>query len=86
ALLLRNWLLLLHPQARMRVSAVRVLGRLVAMGLPCAAVLFLLFPRLDHPLWSLPRSAETGTSGITDRMAPGSIGQLILSDDLAFRT
>ncbi|KMW45783.1 DUF3488 and DUF4129 domain-containing transglutaminase family protein [Ralstonia insidiosa] len=85
ALLLRNWLLLLHPQARMRVSAVRVLGRLVAMGLPCAAVLFLLFPRLDHPLWSLPRSAETGTSGITDRMAPGSIGQLILSDDLAFR-
>ncbi|MDE2203134.1 MAG: DUF3488 domain-containing protein [Burkholderiaceae bacterium] len=85
ALLLRNWLLLLHPQARLRVSPVRVLIRLVAMGLPCAAVLFLLFPRLDHPLWSLPRSAETGTSGISDRMAPGSIGQLILSDDLAFR-
>ena len=85
ALLLRNWLVLLHPQALKRVSPVRVLARLVLMGLPCAAVLFLLFPRLDHPLWRLPQSAETATSGISDRMSPGSIGQLILSDDLAFR-
>lgn len=38
ALLLRNWLLLLHPQARARVSPARVLARLVLMGLPCAAV------------------------------------------------
>ena len=85
ALLLRNWLLLLHPQARTRVSPLRVLARLVLMGLPCAAVLFLLFPRLDHPLWRLPQAADTATSGLSDRMAPGSVGQLILSDDLAFR-
>ncbi|MBU9577217.1 DUF3488 and DUF4129 domain-containing transglutaminase family protein [Ralstonia mannitolilytica] len=85
ALLLRNWLVLLHPQARTRVSPARVLTRLVLMGLPCAAVLFLLFPRLDHPLWRLPQAADTATSGLSDRMAPGSIGQLILSDDLAFR-
>lgn len=85
ALLLRNWLLLLHPQARTRVSAMRVLVRLVLMGLPCAAVLFLLFPRLDHPLWRLPQTADTAVSGLSDRMAPGSVGQLILSDDLAFR-
>jgi len=85
ALLLRNWLLLLHPQARSRVSPMRVLARLVLMGLPCAAVLFLLFPRLDHPLWRLPQTADTAVSGLSDRMAPGSVGQLILSDDLAFR-
>jgi protein-glutamine gamma-glutamyltransferase len=85
ALLLRNWLLLLHPQARARVSPVRVLARLVLMGLPCAAVLFLLFPRLDHPLWRLPQTADTAVSGLSDRMAPGSVGQLILSDELAFR-
>jgi len=85
ALLLRNWLVLLHPQARTRVSPVRVLARLVAMGLPFAAVLFLLFPRLDHPLWRLPQAADTATTGLSDRMAPGSVGQLILSDDLAFR-
>lgn len=85
ALLLRNWLLLLHPQARARVSPARVLARLVLMGLPCAAVLFLLFPRLDHPLWRLPQTADTAVSGLSDRMAPGSVGQLILSDDLAFR-
>lgn len=84
-LLLRNWLLLLHPQARTRVAPVRVLARLVLMGLPCAAVLFLLFPRLDHPLWRLPQSTDTAVSGLSDRMAPGSVGQLILSDDLAFR-
>lgn len=85
ALLLRNWLLLLHPQTRTRVLPVRVLARLVLMGLPCAAVLFLLFPRLDHPLWRLPQAGDTATSGLSDRMAPGSVGQLILSDDLAFR-
>jgi transglutaminase-like putative cysteine protease len=85
ALLLRNWLVLLHPQARTRVSPARVLTRLVLMGLPCAAVLFFLFPRLDHPLWRLPQAADTATSGLSDRMAPGSVGQLILSDDLAFR-
>lgn len=85
ALLLRNWLVLLHPQARTRVALLPVLGRLVLMGLPCAAVLFVLFPRLDHPLWSLPRTADASTSGISDHMAPGAIGQLILSDDLAFR-
>ncbi|AYB53187.1 DUF3488 and DUF4129 domain-containing transglutaminase family protein [Ralstonia solanacearum] len=84
-LLLYHWMLLLHPQARTRLSVVRTLLRLVLTGLPCAAVLFLLFPRLDHPLWRLPQSTETATSGLTDRMAPGSIGQLILSDDLAFR-
>lgn len=85
ALLLRNWLVLLHPQARTRVSPARVLVRLVLTGLPCAAVLFFLFPRLDHPLWRLPQAADTATSGLSDRMAPGSVGQLILSDDLAFR-
>lgn len=84
-LLLYHWMLLLHPQARTRLSVARTLLRLVLTGLPCAAMLFLLFPRLDHPLWRLPQSTETATSGLTDRMAPGSIGQLILSDDLAFR-
>lgn len=85
ALLLYHWMLLLHPQARTRLSVARALLRLVVTGLPCAAVLFLLFPRLDHPLWRLPQGADVATSGLTDRMAPGSIGQLILSDDLAFR-
>ncbi len=85
ALLLYHWMLLLHPQARTRLSVARVLLRLAVMGLPCAAVLFLLFPRLDHPLWRLPQSTDTATSGLTDHMAPGSIGRLILSDDLAFR-
>ncbi len=84
-LLLYHWMLLLHPQARTRLSVARTLLRLVLTGLPCAAMLFLLFPRLDHPLWRLPQRTETATSGLTDRMAPGSIGQLILSDDLAFR-
>lgn len=84
-LLLHHWMVLLHPQAPARLSVAGVLLRLVMTGLPCAAVLFLLFPRLDHPLWRLPQGADVATSGLTDRMAPGSIGQLILSDDLAFR-
>jgi len=64
-----------------------VLGSATLMllqGLPLALLLFVFFPRLATPLWALPtdRSAKTGLS---DRMAPGRISELSLSDAVAFR-
>lgn len=58
--------------------------RLLAQGIPLAALLFILFPRLGAPLWGLPADAGART-GLSDRMAPGSISNLSLSDAIAFR-
>ena len=58
--------------------------RLILQGVPIAALLFLIFPRLAGPLWGSP--TETGArSGLSDSMRPGSISELSLSDAVAFR-
>lgn len=58
---------------------------LVAQALPLMLLMFVLFPRVPGPLWGLPSDAGAGRSGLSDRMAPGDIAALILSDELAFR-
>ncbi len=59
-------------------------ARMLAQGIPLAALLFFLFPRLATPLWGAPANAGART-GLSDRMAPGSISELSLSDAVAFR-
>jgi len=85
AWILRNWLLLHHPEARGRLAIWPLLGRMALIGLPWALFLFVLFPRLDHPLWRLPQSEPVGRTGISDTMKPGSVGELIRSAEVAFR-
>jgi transglutaminase-like putative cysteine protease len=57
---------------------------MIAQGLPIAAALFVLFPRLASPLWGLPADRAAAT-GLSDTMSPGSISELSLSDAVAFR-
>jgi transglutaminase-like putative cysteine protease len=57
---------------------------LFVQGLPIAALLFILFPRLAGPLWGLPTD-HRARSGLSDRMTPGMFSELILSDEVAFR-
>ena len=64
--------------------AVRRAGLLMLQGIPLAALLFVLFPRLAGPLWGLPNDTMAQT-GLSDRMAPGFISELSLSDAIAFR-
>jgi transglutaminase-like putative cysteine protease len=59
-------------------------ARLTLQGIPLAVLLFVLFPRLAGPLWGSPADA-TARTGLSDRMAPGSISELSLSDEVAFR-
>lgn len=59
-------------------------GRLLLQALPLALLLFLLFPRLQGPLWGLPQQSASQT-GMSDRMSPGDFSQLSLSDEIAFR-
>jgi len=48
-------------------------------------ILFILFPRIPGPLWGLPKDAYRGLSGMSEEMAPGSVSQLSLSAEVAFR-
>ena len=57
--------------------------RLIGLGLPVMAALFLLFPRLSGPLWSLPDDARART-GLASDMAPGAIARLARDDSVAF--
>jgi len=65
-------------------AAWRRTAAMLAQGLPIAAALFLLFPRLASPLWGLPADRAAAT-GLSERMSPGSISELALNDAVAFR-
>jgi protein-glutamine gamma-glutamyltransferase len=58
--------------------------KMFAQGIPIAAMLFVLFPRVAGPLWGVPAD-HSANSGLSDRMAPGLISELSLSDAVAFR-
>jgi len=63
----------------------RTAGIMLLQSMPLMLVLFVLFPRVQGPIWSLPQDAYAGISGLSDEMAPGSVSKLILSDAIAFR-
>ncbi|MDR2787685.1 MAG: DUF3488 and transglutaminase-like domain-containing protein, partial [Candidatus Accumulibacter sp.] len=60
-------------------------ARLIAQSVPFMLILFLLFPRVQGPLWGMPRDSYAGLSGLSEQMSPGSLNRLILSSELAFR-
>jgi transglutaminase-like putative cysteine protease len=62
----------------------RTAALLLAQAVPLMLVMFLLFPRVQGPLWGMPQDAYA-RSGLDDRMSPGSLSRLALSDDVAFR-
>ena len=67
-------------RANLRTSAI-----LLAHAVPAALALFLLFPRVQGPLWGLPQDAYAGMTGLSDTMSPGTLSSLALSDSIAFR-
>jgi transglutaminase-like putative cysteine protease len=68
------------PRANFRTAAL-----LLAHAAPAALALFLLFPRVQGPLWGLPQDAYAGMTGLSDTMTPGSLSSLAQSDAIAFR-
>ena len=59
--------------------------RLSLQALPLTLVLFILFPRLDAPLWSFLPAEDQARTGINDWLEPGSVSELVLDGSLAFR-
>jgi len=72
------------PQRPLRAN-LRTAGLLLAHAAPAALVLFLLFPRVQGPLWGMPQDAYAGITGLSDTMTPGNLSQLAQSDAIAFR-
>lgn len=73
------------------LAAVQPLGRrlwrsagiILLLAGPLLLTLFLLLPRLA-PLWQMPSSSRA-LSGLSEEVAPGDIGELVNSSELAFR-
>lgn len=66
-------------------EVLRAAGLMIAQATPLMLVLFLLFPRVQGPLWGLPLAQSAAQTGLSDTMAPGSVASLSLSDEVAFR-
>ena len=57
-------------KSRLRIAAV-----LLVQALPLMLILFVLFPRVQGPLWGLPHDAYA-SSGLDETMSPGSLSKL----------
>lgn len=66
-------------RAHFRTGAV-----IMAQALPVMLVLFFLFPRLDGSLVGITRS-DTGVTGFSGELSPGSVSGLVEDDSVAFR-
>lgn len=64
---------------------IRLAAILLGQGLPVMLLLFVLFPRVQGPLWGTPDPTLNAVTGLSDSMSPGSIGRLGLSGAVAFR-
>ncbi len=74
------------PQT-LRIAAVeglRASGLALFAAVPLALIVFFFFPRLGSPMWGAPTDAIART-GLGDRMAPGSVQELLIDDSPAFR-
>lgn len=84
--LLTTTLVALHQpgQHQFNRRTIRLAFVMLLQALPLMVVLFFLFPRIG-PLWKMPTSSHTGTTGMSDFMKPGDIASLTQSDEVAFR-
>ena len=65
-------------------ESARMAGKMVLLGAPIMAALFVLFPRMG-PLWGAPNDTSTGRSGLSPTMQMGNIAKLALDDSIALR-
>ncbi|MGI9261344.1 MAG: transglutaminase TgpA family protein [Woeseiaceae bacterium] len=60
-------------------------ARLMAYAAPLMIAMWVFFPRIATPFWAVPIDTSSATSGLSDRMSPGDISSLSLSNAVAFR-
>jgi hypothetical protein len=70
------------PPLRRRL---RVAGTVLALATPLALAMFVVFPRVQGPLWSMPGDATSARTGMSDNMSPGNFSSLAQSEAIVFR-
>jgi protein-glutamine gamma-glutamyltransferase len=81
--ILATWLRLESGSLALNLS-MRLALKILLQAVPLTLLLFILFPRVQGPLWGLPQDAYS-TSGLSDSMSPGTLSKLTLSQAVAFR-
>ena len=76
-----------HPAGELAQSRhyLRTGGGLLLQSLPLMLLLFVLFPRMDNPLWSMPEDQNRARTGLSESMEMGTISDLADSNAVAFR-
>jgi len=59
--------------------------KIALIAMPMTVVIFVLFPRIPGPLWTLPNLSKQATTGLSDSMYPGSVNKLSDSAEIVFR-
>jgi transglutaminase-like putative cysteine protease len=77
------WVHLHAPDSKLNIR-LKIAAVLILQAIPLTLILFILFPRIQGPLWGLPQDAFA-SSGLDESMSPGSLGHLAMSDAVAFR-
>jgi transglutaminase-like putative cysteine protease len=70
------------PPLRRRVGTAAMV---LALAAPLAVAMFIIFPRVQGPLWGMPSDARTGRTGLSEDMAPGNFSSLAQSGAVVFR-
>ncbi|WP_404302656.1 DUF3488 and DUF4129 domain-containing transglutaminase family protein [Alicycliphilus denitrificans] len=65
-------------------TAMRQAARMMLLGAPIMALLFLLFPRMA-PLWGMPADKTGARTGLSGQMSIGSMASLVLDGSVALR-
>ena len=84
-LIMTAWLRMSADESESVRYSFRNGGRLVMYAAPLALAMWIFFPRIATPFWSIPIDTSMAVSGLSDTMSPGDISSLSQSDAVAFR-
>lgn len=84
-MIMTAWLRISSPDVESAKRSFGTSGRLVMYAAPLAIAMWVFFPRIATPFWSVPMDTGTAQSGISDTMSPGDVSSLSMSDAVAFR-
>jgi transglutaminase-like putative cysteine protease len=67
-------------------GAFKSMTKTILLAIPVILVLFVLFPRIQNPLWRLPQNDQQKTkTGVSERASLNDDSPLALSEDIAMR-
>ena len=71
AMIMTAWLRMSAEDSDPLQFSIRSSGRLLLYALPIALAMWVFFPRISTPFWSVPIDTGSAVSGLSDTMSPG---------------